>query len=80
MERDHLEDLSVDDRIILKWILKKQNGDVEWTDVTKDRDKWRAFVNTVMNLRLSQNAGNFSTSWKLLASKEGVWSTELDSN
>jgi len=27
---DHLEDLSTDERIILKWILKKQDG-MAWT-------------------------------------------------
>ena len=26
-ERDHLEDLGVDGRIILRWILRKWNGD-----------------------------------------------------
>ena len=39
VERDHLENLGVDDRVILKCILKKWNGDVEWTYVTQDRDK-----------------------------------------
>jgi hypothetical protein len=25
---------------------------VEWTDLAKDRDRWRALVDTVMNLRI----------------------------
>jgi len=25
-------------------------GDIDWIDVCKDRDKWRAVVNAVMNL------------------------------
>jgi hypothetical protein len=37
--RDHSEDLSVDGRIILKWI-----------NLAEDRGQWRALVNTLMNL------------------------------
>jgi hypothetical protein len=37
-------------------------GDVDWIHLSQDRDRWRALVNTVMSLRVPQNAGNFLTS------------------
>jgi hypothetical protein len=37
-------------------------GDVDWIHLARDRDRWRALVNTVMNLRVPKNAGNFLTS------------------
>jgi hypothetical protein len=30
---------------------------VGWINVTQDRDKWQALVNTVRNLHISTNAG-----------------------
>jgi hypothetical protein len=27
-------------------------GEVDWIDLAQDRDRWRAFVNRVMNLRV----------------------------
>ena len=37
------------------------SGGVDWIEMAQDRDGWWALVNAVMNLRVSQNAGNFLT-------------------
>ena len=52
-EIDHLADPGVDGRIILRWIFGKWDV-VAWTgfQLTQDRDRWRARVKTVMNLRV----------------------------
>ena len=45
-----LKNLEVNDRILLKWTLKKL--DVNWIVLAQDRDKERALVNTIINLRV----------------------------
>jgi hypothetical protein len=51
-EGEHLGDSGVDGRITLKWIFKKWDGGMDWIELAQDRDRWRALVNAVMNLRV----------------------------
>jgi hypothetical protein len=53
MEGDHLEDRGVDGTIILKWIFKKWDGDMDWIELAQDGDRRRDLVNAVMNLRVA---------------------------
>jgi len=40
--KNHLRDLGIDGRIILKWILDKKGMSVEWIHVAQDREQqWR---------------------------------------
>jgi hypothetical protein len=57
-----LGDPGVDGGVILRWIFRKWKVEgMDWIELAQDRDKWRALVNAVMNLRVPQNAGNFLT-------------------
>jgi hypothetical protein len=45
---------------------------IDWIDVAQDRDRWRAVVNTVMNLWVPYYAGNFLNSFSGRSLLHGV--------
>jgi hypothetical protein len=53
-ERDYLDGTDVDGRIILRWILRMWDGEagtgLSWVRIGT---RWRAFMNAVMNLRVT---------------------------
>jgi hypothetical protein len=42
----------VNGRIILKWIFRMRDGGIDWIELAQDRDRWRALVYAIMNLRV----------------------------
>jgi hypothetical protein len=60
-ERNHFEDVGVDEMIILKGISRSGMGSIEWIDLAQQRDGWRALVNALMNIRVLYNGGSFLT-------------------
>ena len=52
-ERHHLEDTEVDGRIILIGSSRSRIGGMDWIYRTQNKDRWRALVNMVMNLRVT---------------------------
>jgi hypothetical protein len=36
-------------------------GDVDWIGLAQERNRWRAVVKSILNLRVPQNAGKFSS-------------------
>ena len=53
-EGGHLEDQSIDVRILLKLTFEKWDvvGAMYWITLAWDWDRWRAVVNAVMNLQV----------------------------
>jgi hypothetical protein len=52
-ERDHRGDPGLGGRIILGWIFGKWDvSRMNWIGLAQDRDRWRAIVKVVMNLRV----------------------------
>jgi hypothetical protein len=37
-------------------------GSMDWIDLAEDRDHWRPYINTVLNLRVPQNIRKFLSS------------------
>jgi hypothetical protein len=47
----------------IKIVLRERAwGGTDWIDLAQNRDQWRALVNTVMNLRVPENVGEFLSS------------------
>jgi hypothetical protein len=55
-ERDHWGDQDLDERIILRWTFRKWEG-VGCMELAQDRERWRALVSTVRNIRVPNMRG-----------------------
>jgi hypothetical protein len=51
-ERDHLEDRGVGEDNIKMELQEVEWGGMYWIDLAQNRDRWRAGVNAVLNLRV----------------------------
>jgi hypothetical protein len=51
-EREHWGDPGIDEKILRGKFRKWDVWGVDWIQLAQDRDRWRALVNAVMNLRV----------------------------
>jgi len=52
-EGDHLQEPGVDGREIKMDLQEVGCGGIDWIELAQDRNRWRAFVNAIMNLRFA---------------------------
>jgi hypothetical protein len=68
-----LKDLSIEERIIIEWILEEIRWEVvDWIHLNENASQLRALMNTVINFR-----GVSSVSERPLTSRGGVWSMQF---
>jgi hypothetical protein len=53
--------ITVEGMIILKWIIKEEDGDLAWIAVADNRDKGRAVFNTSINSGFNKTREIFLT-------------------
>jgi len=47
-------------KLILKRSFKKWNEGLDWIDLVRNRKRWWALVNVIMNFRIPYNVGNLT--------------------
>jgi hypothetical protein len=58
-------------------LIKVRRDCMDWIHMPQDRNQWRAFVTTVLNLLVPKNDGNSCVTKRLAASLVGLSSTSI---